>query len=191
MYSNRLTTLGVLSETTALIAYLVNGYISNLAAMVPDQVNVYSAAAFRVLISNSVTAVVNSAVTTSSNMLVPKNLNSMIQQAYLNGMWAGAFASQPPRQREGRYYGASYPAAFKAAVEVLTPNLLARWVPPTQATGAAPGVTVNVDTAGAQNTVNQNAAASGASVAGKSFLDSYGIYVAAALLLLLILDKGK
>ena len=185
--------LGVLSETSALITYLVSGYLTGLASMVPVQVNVYSAAALRTLVTNSVTAVVDAAALTSSNVLIPGNLTDAIQTAYVKGLWSGAFSSAPPRQRTGRWYGATYPAAFNQALEILTPRLLARWVPPTEATGSDPGTTttVNVDTAGAQNTVNQNEAAAGAATSGGSFFESYGIYVAAALLLLLVFDKGK
>lgn len=188
---SQLSGLAVLSETTVLIDYLVNGYVTGLAAMVPEQVNVYSSAALRALITNSVSAVVNAAASSSSNMLVPKKLSDAIQQAYVKGVWSGAFSNLVPRQRLGPWYGAGYLTAFRAALDLLTPSLLAKWVPPTQASGSVIGPSVNVDTYAAQIKVDQNTVASGGQVVTTGFFDKYGIYVAAALVLLLFLDRGK
>jgi len=193
--SSALRGLGVLSETSALIAYLVNGYLSGLKTRLPDQVNVYASPLLARIITDGVNAAIAIAAAGAANVVIPRDLLSELKRRLQNQYPSGDpyvdafnYARQSSAERKNAIRNLNL---LTDAIWVLTSELLAAWVPPRQSTGAAPGTTVNVDTASAQNTVDQIAAASGAVVTGKSFLDSYGIYVAAALLLLLFLDKGK
>jgi hypothetical protein len=193
---SRLSCLGVVSETTALIAYLVDGYVDGLKQRVPDSVNLYSSAVYKRIIVDGVNAAISIAAGSSSNQVLPRDLLSELKRRFQNRYPTGdpyvdsfnyAVQSYNERQNAIRHLN-----LIVAAVQLLTPELLAKWVPPTQASGTGTTATVNVDTAAAQATVNQNAAASGLVTTEKSFLENYGMYIAAAaLLLLLVFDKGK
>ena len=183
--------LGVISNTKPLISYLFTGFVDGLKLRVSDDVNLYSSSSFLSIILGGVTAAVEQAASSSSNQLNADSLMSQIDIRLRDSFPGGnpnleAFGNSAQRNEGIRHLN-----NLTVAVWSLSSELLAKWVPPTQATGSNDGAAVNVDTSRAQQTLDQNAAASGAVVSGESFLSKYGLYLAAGVVLLLLISKGK
>jgi hypothetical protein len=191
--SSGLRGLGVLSDTAALINYLIAGFVSRLKIIVRDDINLYSSVTLDRIVRDGVTAAVNDAAASSSNQLITRELMSQLAIRFRDRYPGGnphlfVFGNTAQRNEGIRHLN-----NITEAVRYLSDELLAAWIPasPVTGNGSSAAPVVNVDTARSQEVVDQNRAAAGLPTGSSSFLNQYGIYIAAGLVLLLLISKGK